>query len=356
MSDFRCMRVVDFTAICKLHNEVCTLAGVPLRRYARLQSCDGTASRHAHSLKSGAVAAELLAKGAEAAAQPPPGPKRSTQRDSHTPAATLRCRSTGAQAVRAPGAAPKRPSSRAAPHPRRSGGAHSTAGGLSAPVPDQSVGRRAGITSADSLSAQRLGAAVDRSAGATDPAPAATAPPRDLSPDGVATATSPRALGLDDAKHFVDHVEAGGTGGDTHWGEGAAEESDAEEGGKADAEEVEAAAAAQTEVKRAANQWRRNYQALAARARQLVERRRQLAWARASLTAQFLTRRSRLAAQVELQRAALLQVWVDAPGVLHATSDRRVHDLCEENTIRVTAARGELQQVGAGVGPCGQNG
>eukprot|EP00892_Ulva_mutabilis_P007902 jgi/Ulvmu1/5484/UM023_0020.1 len=114
------------------------------------------------------------------------------------------------------------------------------------------------------------------------------------------------ALCADDAARFVDHIAAtGGVGGNGVEAEG---------DGK---EDEEVLAEVEGEAKRAANVWRRDYRALTARARELVERRRELAWARATLTAQFLTRRSRLAAQVALQRVTLLEAWAADAGLLH---------------------------------------
>lgn len=271
----------------------------------------------AHVQKRCAVAEELLAKGAEAVTEHEQKQKRGAQQGGRAPAADSRHRSTVAQPAQAAGAASKRPSSRTAPRPGRGGGACSAAGAHahSAPSADQTASRRqAGPESPEARSAH---AAADGAAGVAEAAPAAETLPCDGSPDDGAAAGVPGVLGVDDAKHFVDHVEDGDMDGGAQWGEGVSEASDAEEGGEAGTEEDEAAAA-QTEVKRAANQWRRDYQALATRARQLVERRRQLAWARASLTAQFLTRRSRLAAKVELEQAALLQAWADRSGMLRA--------------------------------------
>lgn len=114
-------------------------------------------------------------------------------------------------------------------------------------------------------------------------------------------------LRADEAARFVEHVAASGAAADDA-GEAAAEESP--ELAEAVAEE------GASEVKRATNRWRRDCRALMARARELVERRRELAWARATLTAQFLTRRSRLAAQVAMQQASVVEAWADGSGVL----------------------------------------
>lgn len=258
-----------------------------------------------------AEAAALLERGAQVAAAPLQKPKRQTR----PPGGTAARRRSSA-------AAPQPPPSRPSKQPGRSR-ARAAPGtrGRSAPPADQhsGSGRRPGPRAAraaaepppGSSSAGADGPAAERESGdnSTEASATGALPGDACAPAGRGGgASDDGAMRADAAKQFVDHVAAtsGSQAGASATGGAGAEESDGE-----DADEAN-----QTEVKRASNQWRRDYRALAARARQLMERRRQLAWARASLTAQFLTRRSRLAAQVALQRAAVLEAWADGAGML----------------------------------------